>query len=73
MSRKQISKNDNDKEASNKISSWAKVLHGVLQASVLGPLLFFMYNNDLPKIINDKSIPILFAAGTIILFACTNF
>jgi hypothetical protein len=70
---KEISKNDNDKEACNKVSSCTKILHGVSQASVLGPLLFLMYINDLPEIINDKPMPILFADDISILFTCANF
>ena len=59
----------NDSENGNKVSHWAKVRHGVPQGSVLGPLLFLLYINDLPKIINKTSTPIIFADDTSILFA----
>ena len=45
----------------------------LVQDLSLGPLLFLICMNDLPKVINNKSIPVLFANDTSILFSHSNF
>jgi len=48
------------------------VSHGVPKVSILVPPLFLLYINDLPKIINKTSAPIIFADNTSILYAYSN-
>ena len=56
----------------NYFSTWEEIKHGVLQGSILDPLFFLFYINDLPKAINNKSIPKLFADDTSILITSPN-
>jgi hypothetical protein len=49
------------------ISDWQKVKQSVPQGSILGPLLFLLYVNYLPYLINKISKPILYADDTSIL------
>jgi hypothetical protein len=48
-------------------SDWGKIRHCVPQGSVLGPMLFLLYINDLPKVVNNNSKPVLFADDTSII------
>jgi hypothetical protein len=49
------------------VSDWQKVKQGLQQGSILSPLLFLLYINDLPYLINKISKPILYADDTSIL------
>ena len=53
-------------------SEWEPVKHGVPQGSILGPLLFLVYNNDLSRTINKVAESILFADDTSIVISNIN-
>jgi hypothetical protein len=49
------------------------VEHGVAQGSVLRPLLFMIYINDLPPTINTLPEPIIFADDTSVQISSKKF
>jgi len=53
-------------------SEWEGITHGVPRGSILSPLLFFLYINDLPRTLNNISISVHFANDTMVVIMNKN-
>jgi hypothetical protein len=53
-------------------SNWGTIAHGTSQGSILGPLLFIIYINDLPPTIKTQAAPVIFADDMSVIISSKN-
>ena len=61
-----------DSNNNKQTSKWELIKHGIPQGSILGPLPFLIYINDLARTINKVAEVILFADDTSIIISNKN-
>jgi hypothetical protein len=64
--------NNHNNNKNNSSSKWELIKDGVPQGSVLGPLLFLLHTNNLPKIIPKNNSIVLFADDSSIIITDSN-
>jgi hypothetical protein len=62
----------NESSNINTLSNWTTITQGVPQGSILSPLLFLIYINDLPRAVEPTAIPIMFADDTSLFIKSLN-
>jgi hypothetical protein len=71
-SRKQKVKITSQNHKGDSLCRWETIKNGVPQGSILGPLLFIIYVNDLPSVIHQFARPVIYADDTSILVTAKN-
>jgi hypothetical protein len=58
--------------SNNSYSDWEIVKHGVPQGSILGPLFFLLFINDLPSVTSKNTTLVLYADDTNLIITGSN-
>jgi hypothetical protein len=61
-----------DYDSKKYYSEWDSVTDGVPQGSILSPLLFLLYGNDIPNVTSDIFNPLLYADDTSLIITNSN-